>query len=362
MKICLISPYSYKLFHPHDKKVLPFSGAEVQQYQLGKALAKDPDFEVDFIVGDFYKEQPKSEPHIYKAIKCYKRIFLWDTLQDIWNLSRAMKKINADIYLIRGGGSLAGIIAFLVKKIFKKKFIYSSAHDRDSNLNFFKTHPFYINFLFKYALKNADQVICQHPDQKKAFKKNLGIEATMIRSMYPIPSSKSSHAKRKHILWVSRLADWKQPNYFAELAIKFTKEKFLLITSSDASSFKTQFKNLKNLEVKKEVPFKEINKYFQEAKVFVNTSVFEGFPNTFVQAAKNGTPIISLQVNPEGMLEKYQMGKCAKGNLGELTKDLKEILGNEKLWQKMSKNAYNYAQKNHDINKIVGKYKKIFKS
>lgn len=371
IKVCFISLYSYKLFHPEDERVLQFGGSEVQQYQLGKELLKDKNFEVSFIVGDFCGRQSKTERiraenidiSLYKTVKCVKRIFLIDSILDFWKLYKAMRKIEADIYIIRGGGSLAGKVAILLKKIFKKKFIYSSAHNRDSNGDFFKHHGRIINWLFRYALTHADKIICQHQNQREAFKKNLNIEARIIKTIYPIEdeSQIQNYESREFILWVSRLEKWKQPEIFVKLTKEFPNEKFLLITNSNTSDFKDNIGRLYNLEIKEGVAFEGINDYFKKAKIFVNTSIQEGFPNTFVQAAKNKTPIISLNINPEEMLEKYEIGRCANGDLQKFTDDLKEILNNEKLWQEMSENAYHYAKENHDIHKIMEKYKMIFR-
>src|SRR5207249_1389866 len=68
-----------------------------------------------------------------------------------------------------------------------------------------------------------------------------------------------------------------------------------------------------NLCLSAGVPFERTEALFAEAKLFVNTSRDEGFANTFLQAAACGTPIVSWAVNPEGILDRYQMGYCADG-------------------------------------------------
>ncbi|KKU48148.1 hypothetical protein A3H10_03515 [Candidatus Uhrbacteria bacterium RIFCSPLOWO2_12_FULL_46_10] len=369
-KVCLVSLYAYKLFHPQDERALSFGGSEVQQYQLGKELVKDKNFEISFLVGDFYDGQPDAERvrvdggvlTLYKTARCHGRNMFIDGVADFWRLYRAMKKTSADVYMIRGGGSLAGKVAFLAKKILRRKFIYSSAHDRDSNLDFFDKKPWYVNVLFRYALNNADAVICQHKEQQDAFKKNFGITATVIPSMYAIEdeSQIGGRESREYILWVGRLASWKQPEVFVRLAEKFPKEKFLFITNSDTSQFRYATNHIGNLEIKKNVPFEDTDYYFKKAKIFVNTSSSEGFPNTFVQAAKNGTPILSLQVNPESILGRYEIGKLANGSFEKLVNDLANILDDKRAWDKMSENAYIYAKENHNISRIAGQYGALF--
>jgi glycosyltransferase involved in cell wall biosynthesis len=369
MKICFVAPWAYKLFHPQGRRIPPFGGAEVQQFQLGRALAQDPSFEVCFFVGDFYPGQPSVETFrhhkkaiaLYKTIRCFKRIPLLDSFVDLWRLTRAMKQSKADVYVLRGGGSLAGTVCFLAQKLFKKKFIYSSAHDRDSDLSFFKNHPFYINALFRYGVRHADALICQHVDQQRAFKKNWGLNAMVLKSIYPIPPwSPSSLNDRTYVLWVSRLQHWKQPEIFLHLAQQFPHESFLILTPAGTLTFASKCKPIKNLEIVEGVPFEHMDSYFKKAKLFVNTSQSEGFPNTFVQAAKNQTPIVSLSVNPEGLLEQQTLGVCAQGDFERLVHGVDRLLKDGKQWQKFSRNAYNYAKKNHDMGVIVEAYKNIF--
>ena len=113
-------------------------------------------------------------------------------------------------------------------------------------------------------------------------------------------------------------------------------------------------KKIENLEFIEYVPFDEIDEYFQKAKIFVNTSIKEGFPNTFIQAAKNKTPIISLNVNPDNFLNEYNCGFCSNDDFGEMNKILNKVLNDDDLYKQISENVCNYAKGNHDIEKNAG--------
>jgi glycosyltransferase involved in cell wall biosynthesis len=114
--------------------------------------------------------------------------------------------------------------------------------------------------------------------------------------------------------------------------------------------------NLKFIEY---VPFHEIDGYFQRAKVFVNTSQAEGFPSTFVQAGKNATAIVSLKVNPDGFLDKFNCGLCADDDWNKFVDCLKFVLSEDK-YIELGKNARKYVEDNHDIAKIIEIYKQHF--
>ena len=128
----------------------------------------------------------------------------------------------------------------------------------------------------------------------------------------------------------------------------------------DYMSLQTEAEQIKNLTFIKRVGFAEIDGYFRRAKVLVNTSAAEGFPNTFIQAGKWATPILSLKVNPDGFLDKYGCGLCAGGDWDKFVKMLGELL-DPATAQRYGRNGRRYAEENHDIKKIVEEYKTIFR-
>ena len=94
-----------------------------------------------------------------------------------------------------------------------------------------------------------------------------------------------------------------------------------------------------NLEFLPGISFDQSRRYYQQAKALVNTSIAEGWPNTFLQAGMVKTPIISLTVNPDWFINRYQCGFCG----ADLIRACLAVTG------KMGLNHYRYVRKFHSL-------------
>lgn len=367
VRVCLVSLFAYPLFNP--KVRAEFGGAELQLYYLATELMKDPRFEVFFVTGDF--GQPDHEERegveLYKLVRPSTGIKYVKTIHEYIRLWRLLKKIDADVYVQRAAGLITGLIALFCRSQ-GKKFIYMTAHDADV----MALKPSWMprgtvgNIMwrmFREGLKAAEVVIIQHHVQEENLQRLYGKVGHIRPSAHRMPENPDSSDKES-ILWVARCEVWKQPEIFLALAESFPERRLVMVcpVSNDEQYFqsvKSKAAEVPNLRFVDYVPFHEIEDYFAKAKIFVNTSKEEGFPNTFIQALKHGTPVLSLTADPDGMLGKYGVGICAGGDIHRLKRGLTELLRDGGLWQKMSGNAGGYVRRNHDIEKIIEEDKKM---
>ncbi|MBN2590588.1 MAG: glycosyltransferase family 4 protein [Sedimentisphaerales bacterium] len=352
-KVCFVTMKAYSLFNLEVKSV--FGGAEVDFYNLATELAKDNNFEVSCIVADY--GQPDSEVrHNVKLIKSldFKKNIISQTLS-LW---QAMNKANASIYLQKTA-AWGTLFVYMFCKLHKRKFIYRTAKKEESTGDWPK------NILerkaFHFSIRRADAVLAQNVKDKENLNSKLGISAAAIPNGHKLSSSIQSD--RDFILWVGRSTKVKRPELFIKLAESAPDKKFLMICQRGTGDNEydiliSNAKKVNNLEYIERVEFSEIDSYFQRAKVLVNTSDTEGFPNTFIQACKAGTPILSLNVNPDDFLNKYKCGLCANSDWITFNNMLEEIIGPSA--NEYSKNARLYAKQNHDIKQIIEQYKEIF--
>lgn len=348
-----------------------FGGAEIQLYYLATELARDPRFDLYFVVGDF--GQPEAE--IKNGVKIYKCFplmqgnhrsgLLYAFLKPgrVLKFLRILKRIDADIYVQRASGRITGMMA-LFCRVFHKKFVYMTAHDADVQPEDTLRKGAASWMIFRRGLRSADLIICQHESQAKAIRAHYGKESVVRPSAHVIGPAPDVAAKDE-VLWVARCDDWKQPELFIEMARRFPQRKFVMVCpeANDTRYFATvrdAAAAVPNISFVDYVPFGRIDGLFARAKCFINTSRSEGFPNTFIQAAKSMAVILSLNIDPDDILERRKMGVCAKGDMGALVDSLERLLGDDKLWTTMARNAYRYVKENHDLAAIIARDKKMF--
>jgi len=118
---------------------------------------------------------------------------------------------------------------------------------------------------------------------------------------------------------------------------------------------KNAARKLPNLTFHGFVPHNQVYELFRRASVLVNTSTIEGFPNTFLEAWLHYTPVVSLSVDPDRIIETENLGFCS-GTFEQLVSDVEALLENPRLREKKAENARIYVEKEHDIRKIANKY------
>jgi len=72
------------------------------------------------------------------------------------------------------------------------------------------------------------------------------------------------------------------------------------------------------------------------------------------------TPLLSLNVNPDNFITKNQVGLYSHNDFDELKKNLALLISDQELWNKCSKNSFNYVYNEMNIEKAILKWKKIF--
>lgn len=356
-KICFVSIMGYPLYNQKCKRQFFGGGAAVQLHILAKQLAIDENFDVNVITGNY--NLTKNRLELLNNIKLYnvhpikrKPFYYFFSLINIFFF---LVRIKPNVVIQMGGNKVSGVCA-LYCKLFKKKFLFSIANLTDVNG---KNERNFLGKFFKYGIDNATHIIAQNKNQIRElekYKKRKYTNITIIKNSYKIIDEPIRD--KKLILWAARAINWKRPELFLKLAEKFPKEEFLMICNKtdekihNIKYWNTLFEKaskISNLIFLEFIPFNEINQYFKKAKIFVNTSIFEGFPNTFIHSFINKTPVISINVNPDELFTKNKIGFWCNNNFNIMVEKIKELLRNEVFFKQYSQNCIEYCKKYHNV-------------
>lgn len=357
VKICFVSPKAYPLFNQDVQAT--FGGAEVDLYYLGTELAKDSNYDISFITADYGQDDIEHHENV-TVIKSLS--FRQNPISGGLKVWKALRKANADMYMIKSI-SVGLFLVSLFCRIYHKIFLYRTANTTHCDGMYLKQHPF-MGRLFRYSIKHANKVFVQNETDCQNLKKTTGILPVVIPNGHRLKTLPST--KRQTILWVGRSSDIKKPGRFLKLAKVFPQESFVMVCQKATGdnryeSLRSKAGYIKNLTFIEHISFNEIDTYFEQAKVFVNTSDSEGFPNTFIQACKAATAILSYSVNPDGFLNIYQCGIACHENDALLIDQLRKLLADD-YYLKLGRNGREYVKKKHDISRLVEAYKQLVQS
>jgi glycosyltransferase involved in cell wall biosynthesis len=289
------------------------------------------------------------------------------TVRYYLRLLKLLKTIDAQIYIQRTAGVQTFAIA-LFCRVFSRKFVYMVAHDEDLMVDapawYGRGFRNWLGWrLFSRGLRMADLVVVQHEGQKEELAQVFGKKGVVRPSAHHIPE-KPAVEERRFFLWVARCEPWKQPDLYLDVASSLRGENFVMICppSEEKDLFASICKRaegMPNVTFHEYVPHTQVGDYFRRAKVFVNTSRKEGFPNTFIEAAREGTPVFSLSVDPDGVLEEHGFGRTFGGDAERLSASLRRLQADGGEWERLSRKAHSYARQYHDIRTIVEEDKRL---
>lgn len=272
------------------------------------------------------------------------------------------EQINADIYLLPGNNHVAAELAFFCRKR-RKKYIFLAGSDNDYQAKERLDRRFYSDLtiqLLGFSIEHATAHIVQSEGQAQLLQQHYGRTSTIIRNPIDLTHFFPRNATANIILWIGKSDTVKRPEIILDLAGNYPEYHFLVIMNLwDQDIYDrcvSQAKILPNVTMIHYVLYTEIERYFAQATLFVNTSVFEGFPNTFLQAAKYGVPIVSLQVDPGQMLSKHGCGLLCTGDFERLKENVCRFMTVSSLYEEASAHCLEYVRTYHDKDKIMTQY------
>jgi glycosyltransferase involved in cell wall biosynthesis len=205
----------------------------------------------------------------------------------------------------------------------------------------------------------------------------MGLKSTVVSSIASTEDFNGLPSIRNYVLWVGNSLPKKRQEVFAELAKMLPQYKFVMAMNVGCqerfNNARDAAKEIDNLEFLGSIKPSETQKWFNGASLYLNTSIREGFPNTYLQACKGKTPIISLNVSPDDIISNYNLGYCIGWDevkrqdecpirLAKLLSPVVEImLSDNSQRSKIGENCFNYVREHHSPAVVVSKLETLLR-
>lgn len=353
-RVCFVSLPAYGYFVPERYEMTGGGGAKRQSYLLATGLSDE--YDVSVIVGDY------SQPAIVhrEGVRLIRSYTPGDVSMPVAmrSLIGAMRTADADVYIYRGGPRKAAFIG-PIARLLGAEWVYNVASDADLTHRYSSASPL-IHRAFPWSLKLARSVIAQTPDQQRRLRSSFGIDATVIPSGYP-PAAVDPTKQRETVLWVGRLdREQKRPHLFLEVARNLPDYRFELIGVVDDEPYQDRIKTgcdrLENVDYVGPVPPNEIHEHLSKAVALVNTSAFEGFPNTFLEAWHHETPVVSLSVDPGRYLTDGLFTGFAGDELDQLVDAIARLWDNPNRRARVGRDLREFVEETYHIDDVTSRF------
>lgn len=359
-RIGIVSPKIYPVLK--ESAIDAFGGAEVALSMVARELSNRADFDVRVLVGDYGQEDIErlGKMTLHRALDSRAGLF-----RNALRLLSTIKSADARIYIQRTLDVASTIIA-LYCRLSGRRFVYWVAHDSETD----GTHELYkrwptallVNIMYKVA---SHVVVQNFYEWNQLKKKKPDIQCTLIKKGIDLTAQESRPRAHIDAIWVGRCDEWKNPEAFIELAGAFEDRRFVMICPPAEGKdtyhreVLSQAEALPNLEFRGRIANKEVLDLVSRSRIFCITSSQEGdWPNVVLEAASLCTPVLSLAINYDSLIDDFAGGRFCHGSNARLIEEFHSMIFDPDMLSRMGKGAHDYVRETHDVHeetrKLIG--------
>ena len=332
-------------------------GIEVQVVALARALAGQG-WDLTLLVDDCGQAASAEVDGIKVVRACRRSRGLLGRLGALLQLCRSVRDTGCDAYLVQGVGTAASLTAFVAKRLGRRLILWLAS---DTDVTCTDRHrsrvPFWQRRIAAYAFRTAHTIVAQTNHQRDLVQERFGRGSEVIHNLWPVSDLQPRRADKLLVLWVANLRWEKRPEMLLELAAAAPEINFVMVGGPMPQNeqiydrVRREQEAYPNLEYVGFVPFEGVGPYFERAAVFLNTSVVEGFPNSFLQAWDAELPIVA-SFDPDGLLVREGLGYHCEA-VGDFVSTLRMLLANPTLRTSIGERAKAYLRAHYGPEAVV---------
>jgi glycosyltransferase involved in cell wall biosynthesis len=218
--------------------------------------------------------------------------------------------------------------------------------------------------MFGLGVRLAHRRVVQTEEQRVLCEARFRRPATIIRNPGEQLSPRSGPGQA--FLWSARLAPYKRPEAYVELARALPEARFWMVALATNDEERQRLEALRadaaalpNLDLLPPRPRRELLALMSTAVAMVNTADFEGMSNVLLEAWSAGVPALVLAHDPDGVIERERLGSFADGSQERLVELAEELWRGRGDQAELAARCRDYVRRQHDIDAVVDRWEEV---
>lgn len=318
MKICFLGldnlPVLASEFLDHG-----IGGESVQQTLLAMAMARRG-HDVSMVVRDLGQPDGMRRRgiRVFKSYAAAAGVPVLRFLHPRWTgLWSALARADADLYYTSCAGMELGLLALFCARM-RRRCVFRTASDSDCDPARLLVRHARDRGLYALGLRRCDAILVQSRAQGHALRRNYGLPSRMAGMLVERAAPAALAAKRDiDVLWVANVRALKRPDRLLEIARALPDARVHMVGGAldgEQALFdavEREAATLPNVRFHGRLSYGQARDLYARARLLVNTSDVEGFPNSYLQAWACGVPVVTL-IDPDGVIAEHGLGLVAR--------------------------------------------------
>jgi glycosyltransferase involved in cell wall biosynthesis len=363
MKICFVGATNLAVLAPEYPEHT-IGGEAVQQTLLARALARRG-HDVSMAVQDYGQPDGAAWDGI-RVFKTYRPRagvpglrFIHPRWTGMWS---ALARADAELYYVSEAGMQVGLVALFCRR-FGRRFVFRTASDADCDPSRLFVRFARDRWLYAFGLRRADAILVQSAAQAKVLARNYGLASRVAGMLVEEPQAAAT--RDIDVLWVGSLRSVKRPDRVLEVAERLPNARIHMvggaIPGQDAlcREIRRAAAARANLFFHGRLPYRDTNELYGRARVLLNTSDIEGFPNSYLQAWIRSVPVVTL-IDPDSVIEREGLGAVAACP-ARIADALGRLLDDPGAWRAASDRCRGFMAREYGEDRILAAYLETFR-
>jgi glycosyltransferase involved in cell wall biosynthesis len=265
-----------------------------------------------------------------------------------------LRQVDGAVVVQRAAGSHTGLVG-LAARARRRRFVYSSASDFDFDATYLEHDPM-ARRLFPVGIRCAHAIAVQTDAQAQLCRSRWGRDSTVVRSIAePAPQRTAPPAA---FVWAGRMASYKRPEAYVELAARVPEARFWMAGHTSAQ-IRAMAAHQPNLELLGSLPRAQLTALLDRAVAVVSTSVKEGMPNVFLEGWARGVPALALSHDPDTIIERHGLGAVAGDSLDRLAELTAAAWEGRHDQTAIATRCRTYVEREHAADKVAARWEGV---